>query len=126
MDFKVRTEQIDDNNKIQVIIKEEEEFLIENDSHCGEGDGYYQEYGLSKEKGGRTSKSKRKRCCWNEGSEAALLDMWPERVEELRAHRKTGYIYAEMANNLCKLGHTCSSRDVQVKLQNFTQRYRYL
>ena len=126
MDFKVRTEQIDDNNKMEVIIKEEEEFLIESDSHCGEGDGYYQECGRSKERRNRKLKPKSKRCCWNESSETALLDLWPERVEELRAHRKTGYIYAEMADDLCKLGHTCSPRDVQVKLQNFTQRYRYL
>lgn len=126
MDFKVRTGQVNYNNKVEVVIKQEEEFLIENDLHSGEDDGYYQEYRVNEQKREKSPKPKRKRLGWNEGSEAVLLDLWPERLEELRAHRKNGRIYAKMADDLCKLGYTCTSRDVQVKLQNFTQRYRYL
>uniref|UniRef100_W8CCJ1 Myb/SANT-like DNA-binding domain-containing protein 1 n=2 Tax=Ceratitis capitata TaxID=7213 RepID=W8CCJ1_CERCA len=69
-------------------------------------------------------KSKRKRLAWNEQSEAAILELWAERVEELRTERRNSHIYGEMANDLAKLGYNYSGRDVQVKLANFTQRYR--
>ncbi|CAD6998948.1 unnamed protein product [Ceratitis capitata] len=69
------------------------------------------------------SKSKRKRLAWNEQSEAAILELWAERVEELRTERRNSHIYGEMANDLAKLGYNYSGRDVQVKLANFTQRY---
>lgn len=63
---------------------------------------------------------------WNDASEAALLEMWQNNLVGLRGHRKNGHIYAEMSEELIKQGHLCSPRDVQVKLQNFTQRFRYL
>lgn len=51
MDFKIKTEQVDDKSEIGLVIKQEEELLIENDNHWGEADGYYQEYGLSVQQG---------------------------------------------------------------------------
>ncbi|XP_017482669.1 PREDICTED: uncharacterized protein LOC108371589 [Rhagoletis zephyria] len=69
-------------------------------------------------------KSKRKRLAWTEHGEVALLDLWEERVVDLRSSRKTGHIYAQIAAELAKLGHKYSARDIQVKLANFTQRYR--
>ncbi|XP_017481325.1 PREDICTED: uncharacterized protein LOC108370510 [Rhagoletis zephyria] len=38
--------------------------------------------------------------------------------------RKNAHVQAEMAADLAELGYTHSARDVQVKLQNFSQRYR--
>ena len=47
------------------------------------------------------SKAKDKsRMCWNEESEAILMDMWPTILGALRVHRKNGQIYAEMAEEL--------------------------
>ncbi|XP_065367865.1 uncharacterized protein LOC135960487 [Calliphora vicina] len=72
----------------------------------------------------KSNKLKRKRLAWSKASEEVLLDLWPSRLGELREQRKKGHIYAEMADELSKLGFSFSSRDVHVKLQNFTQRYR--
>ncbi|XP_036320801.1 wiskott-Aldrich syndrome protein family member 2-like [Rhagoletis pomonella] len=69
-------------------------------------------------------KPRKRRLAWAEDGEVAILDLWEERVADLRGARKNGHIYAEMANELAKLGHNYSARDVQVKLANFTQRYR--
>ena len=57
--------------------------------------------------------------------EAALLEIWPNKLLKLRGHRKNGHICAEMAEELNQQGYSCSPRGIQVKVQNFIQRYKY-
>ncbi|XP_017470738.1 PREDICTED: uncharacterized protein LOC108362308 [Rhagoletis zephyria] len=66
----------------------------------------------------------KQKLAWAADGEVAILDLWAERVADLRSARKNGHIYAEMVKELAKLGHSYSARDVQVMLANFTQRYR--
>lgn len=70
-------------------------------------------------------KAKRKRLAWTEGAELAILDLWAERVVELRGVRKNMHIYENISEELAKLGYIYNAREVQVKLANFSQRYRY-
>ncbi|XP_067614308.1 uncharacterized protein [Eurosta solidaginis] len=65
-----------------------------------------------------------KRSFWAGDGEVAILDLWEERAADLRSSRKNGHIYKEMANELAKLGYNYTARDIQVKIANFTQRYR--
>ncbi|XP_036346751.1 uncharacterized protein LOC118756061 [Rhagoletis pomonella] len=58
------------------------------------------------------------------GAELAILELWEDRVGEPRGLRRNALVYAEMAADLAELGYTHNARDVQVKLQNFSQRYR--
>ena len=37
---------------------------------------------------------------WTDASETALLEMWPNKLFELRGHRENGHIYAEIAEEL--------------------------
>ncbi|XP_017469576.1 PREDICTED: uncharacterized protein LOC108361467 [Rhagoletis zephyria] len=69
-------------------------------------------------------KLKRKRMGWSEGAELAILELWEDRVGELRGLRKNAHVYAEKAADLAELGYIHNASDVQVKLQNFSQRYR--
>ena len=63
----------------------------------------------------------KKKVAWD----VAVLDLWQEYVEQLRAARKNGHIYKEMAEKLSPLGYIFSGREIQIKLSNFQQRYRY-
>ncbi|XP_018783250.1 PREDICTED: uncharacterized protein LOC108965355 [Bactrocera latifrons] len=69
-------------------------------------------------------KAKRKRLAWTEGAELAILELWAERVVELRGVRKNMHIYENISEELAKLGYIYNAREVQVKLANFSQRYR--
>ncbi|XP_014089239.2 myb/SANT-like DNA-binding domain-containing protein 1 [Bactrocera oleae] len=69
-------------------------------------------------------KPKRKRLAWTEGAELAILELWAERVVELRGVRKNMHIYEKISEELAKLGYIYNAREVQVKLANFSQRYR--
>ncbi|XP_011190568.1 uncharacterized protein LOC105217326 [Zeugodacus cucurbitae] len=69
-------------------------------------------------------KAKRKRLSWTEGAELAVLDLWAEYVVELRAARKNMHIYEKISEGLAQLGYMYNGREVQVKVANFTQRYR--
>ncbi|XP_011194418.1 uncharacterized protein LOC105219800 [Zeugodacus cucurbitae] len=66
----------------------------------------------------------RKRKSWADDGEVAILDVWAERVSDLRGARKNGHVYKEMSAELNKLGYNYNARDIQVKLAIFTQRYR--
>ncbi|XP_011199269.2 uncharacterized protein LOC105223289 [Bactrocera dorsalis] len=69
-------------------------------------------------------KAKRKRLAWTEGAELAILELWAEHVVELRGVRKNMHIYEKISEELIKLGYIYNAREVQVKLANFSQRYR--
>ncbi|XP_050319099.1 uncharacterized protein LOC126752396 [Bactrocera neohumeralis] len=69
-------------------------------------------------------KAKRKRLAWTEGAELAILELWAEHVVELRGVRKNMHIYERISEELVKLGYIYNAREVQVKLANFSQRYR--
>ena len=54
-----------------------------------------------------------------------LLEVWGEKIADLRGTRKNSHVYAEMADQLQKSGVDVDADGVRLKTKNFTAKYRY-
>ncbi|XP_017465831.1 PREDICTED: uncharacterized protein LOC108358843 isoform X2 [Rhagoletis zephyria] len=61
---------------------------------------------------------------WEEVSERALIEVWSERIVELRGCRKNSHILLEMAQDLERQGYVYSVVELKNKMHNLTTRYR--
>ncbi|XP_017468996.1 PREDICTED: myoneurin-like isoform X3 [Rhagoletis zephyria] len=69
-------------------------------------------------------KQRRKRSFWNSRAEACFVELWGEKVDELRGARKNTHVYQEMSSELAKQGCFLSAQDVKYKIANLTAKYR--
>ncbi|XP_036339681.1 zinc finger protein 2 homolog isoform X2 [Rhagoletis pomonella] len=67
---------------------------------------------------------RRKRSFWNSRAEACFVELWGEKVDELRGARKNTHVYQEMSSELAKQGCFLSAQDVKYKIANLTAKYR--
>ncbi|XP_037943016.1 myb/SANT-like DNA-binding domain-containing protein 1 [Teleopsis dalmanni] len=67
---------------------------------------------------------KRRRNAWSESAERHFLEIWEERLPQLRGARRNAHIFNEMATELQNRGFLVTSLEVQTKVHNFTQRFR--
>ncbi|KAF5280699.1 hypothetical protein FQR65_LT15020 [Abscondita terminalis] len=71
----------------------------------------------------------KKRIKWTNESESALLDLWEEKITDLRRQKRNSHVYTEMATQLklCFVGNELEGvegNDIKTKINNFTQKYR--
>ncbi|XP_037947107.1 uncharacterized protein LOC119679035 [Teleopsis dalmanni] len=69
-------------------------------------------------------KIKTKRNAWTEYSEMHFLELWEEKLPQLRGVRRNGHVFKEMAKELNKRGFKVTGLEVQTKVHNFTQRFK--
>ncbi|XP_050340631.1 myb/SANT-like DNA-binding domain-containing protein 1 [Bactrocera neohumeralis] len=67
---------------------------------------------------------KKKRVMWSEAAEADLIEVWQQKMPELRSTRKNNHIYEEMSCTMLLAGHEYTSIEIKIKLHNFTNKYR--
>ncbi|KAF5280137.1 hypothetical protein FQR65_LT15053 [Abscondita terminalis] len=71
----------------------------------------------------------KKRIKWTNESESALLDLWEEKITDLRRQKRNSHVYTEMATQLklCFVGNELEGvegNDIKTKINNFTQNTR--
>ena len=66
----------------------------------------------------------KKRSGWTKAAEAMLLDMWAEKIEDLRGIRKNSHVFAEIAQAMNEAGVMMTSEEIRVKIKNLTAKYR--
>lgn len=65
------------------------------------------------------------RIVWTTEQTDMLLDLWEEKIEELRGSRKNSDVYKEMAAAMQKnAGFNGAWTDVRTKLDNVTRKYK--
>lgn len=69
-------------------------------------------------------KIKRKRSFWTVHTENVFVELWGEKMDELRGKRKNSHIYKEMAAELAKNGLEISPEEVKAKITNLTVKFR--
>lgn len=67
----------------------------------------------------------KKRNGWSKYAEALLLEVWAEKIGDLRGIRKNSHVYAEMVEQLQNSGVDVNADGIRVKIKNFTAKYRY-
>ncbi|XP_037942943.1 uncharacterized protein LOC119675803 isoform X2 [Teleopsis dalmanni] len=72
----------------------------------------------------QTRKLNNKRYVWNPAAEQALFELWESNLKHLTQTRRKGHIYNEISEQLSSIGFYHSAREVQVKINNMTQKYR--
>ncbi|XP_036344242.1 uncharacterized protein LOC118753624 [Rhagoletis pomonella] len=70
------------------------------------------------------SSGKRRRNRWEEGGEKALLQIWEEKVDKLRAFKKNHHVLIEMVAEMELMDYYYNMRDIKTKMQNMVARYR--
>lgn len=63
---------------------------------------------------------------WDQCGERALIEVWTEKMPQLRGCRKNSHILMEMASELEQLGYKYSVEELKTKMHNMTTRYRYV
>lgn len=53
-----------------------------------------------------------------------FLDLWEEKIEELRGSRKNSHVYQEMAAALQNAGFNGTWTDIRTKVDNLTRKYK--
>ncbi|XP_067642231.1 uncharacterized protein [Eurosta solidaginis] len=61
---------------------------------------------------------------WEQAGERALIELWNERLDELRGCRKNGHIIFEMAEQLEDYGYSYSEEELRTKMHNLNARFR--
>lgn len=61
---------------------------------------------------------------WDQIGERALVELWAERMPQLRGCRKNSHIHMEMASELAMQGFTYTPEELRTKMHNMTCRYR--
>ena len=61
---------------------------------------------------------------WTEQTEGLFVDMWEEKINDLRGKRKKSHVYKEMAAELAKSGLKISPVEVKAKITNLTTKFR--
>lgn len=56
--------------------------------------------------------------------ENMVLDLWEEKIEDLRGVRKNTHVYQEMAVKLQDANFPVCWTDVKTKIDNMTRKYR--
>lgn len=70
------------------------------------------------------SKKIKKRLNWDDATILKLIDLWGEKLTELRSVKRNSHIYEDIAELIQTTDFIVSGKDVQIKIQNLTQRYR--
>ncbi|XP_061386197.1 myb/SANT-like DNA-binding domain-containing protein 1 [Musca vetustissima] len=63
----------------------------------------------------------KERSVWCDSDTHHLLQLWEERANDLRRAKRNGHIYQDIA---AQMNHKFTAEEVQVKIRNFTQKYR--
>lgn len=66
----------------------------------------------------------KKRNIWGPRAEGMLMELWAERINDIRSARKNGHIYKEMAEVLQNNDVFVSAEEVKSKTQNMSSKYR--
>jgi len=66
---------------------------------------------------------KQKKKKWTEMAENVLIDLWGDKIEELRGLRKNTHIYEEMGEELKIHCFDFSPQEIKTKLENFRRKY---
>ncbi|XP_015928713.1 uncharacterized protein [Parasteatoda tepidariorum] len=61
---------------------------------------------------------------WTHAETIALIDVWEQRYEQLRSQRRTAHVHEEMQAALCAINIEKTIRQIVVKIDNLTQKYR--
>jgi len=69
---------------------------------------------------------KRRSPNWGEQETLVLLQLWGERVQEMKTTKRNGFMLDEMAQMLRERGYSRSSTEVKTRIANLSQEYRYI
>ncbi|XP_017138312.1 uncharacterized protein LOC108153050 [Drosophila miranda] len=61
---------------------------------------------------------------WSAALESLLIDIWQEKIEDLRGPRKNSHVYMEMAESMKEAGLELGWGEIRKKLENMTKKYR--
>ncbi|XP_015042392.2 uncharacterized protein [Drosophila pseudoobscura] len=61
---------------------------------------------------------------WSAALEKLLIDLWQEKIEDLRGPRKNSHVYMEMAESMKEAGIELGWGEIRTKLENMTKKYR--
>lgn len=67
---------------------------------------------------------KRRSPNWGEQETLVLLQLWGERVQEMKTTKRNGFMLDEMAQMLRERGYSRSSTEVKTRIANLSQEYR--
>ncbi|XP_017470505.1 PREDICTED: myb/SANT-like DNA-binding domain-containing protein 1 [Rhagoletis zephyria] len=67
---------------------------------------------------------RKKRSQWHKEEVDLLLDLWEEKLPQLRGCKRNSHVYADMAVEMATRGFVFSANEIQVKIHNLTNKYR--
>lgn len=79
---------------------------------------------LSAATGGAESKQRKKMVRWSVEHIGLLIDLWADKIDELRGARRNNHVYQEMQVILQRHGLEANLEDIKNRIHNLTTRYR--
>ncbi|XP_011181773.1 uncharacterized protein LOC105211822 [Zeugodacus cucurbitae] len=70
------------------------------------------------------TKKRRRRNFWDNTTEAYFVDLWAQKIDELRSDKRNTQVYQEMSVDLATHGLELSVPDIKYKIANLTTKYR--
>lgn len=67
----------------------------------------------------------KKRTHWTADVEDFLIELWGEKINELRGQRKNMHVIKEIKYEMEKKNFIFTTEEIRIKLHNLTNRYRY-
>lgn len=71
-----------------------------------------------------SARKRRQKCFWEGGAEDCFVEVWGQKINDLRSAKKNIHIYHEMTAELIKQGFDLSVADIKYKIANLTAKYR--